>query len=140
MFDSTGETKNLIEADPLNGARVEAAKKNEFPFIASLQSKVPHNDNGDKHFCTGTLITMEDVITAAHCTDDVTPDEIQVLLGNIYVNSSNPIFNVTWMLTYDQWVDHFQVSKKYQGNDVAILRVNVKYIFQEVLLISNVFF
>lgn len=66
---------------------------------------------------------MKDVITAAHCIEGSTPDEIQVLLRVINVTSSEPMFNVTWMLSYDQWAHRFRVPKQYYENDVAILRV-----------------
>lgn len=50
------------------------AKKGEFPFIVSLQTK--------SHFCGGSLIASNVVLTAAHCIKDTYPiEEIRVKAG-----------------------------------------------------------
>lgn len=65
-------------------------------------------------------------MTAGHCSITRTAAEkIQVLLGVVNVNSNYSKYNVSWMVTYDQWAHNFGLPKKFQINDIGIVRVRL---------------
>lgn len=118
---------NIIDASPIIGEKVvQVATRDKFPFIASLQTRVPYNRMGDKHFCTGSLITYRDVLTAAHCIEDLQPGVFQVVLGIIDLESNYSRYDVSWMVTYDEWADFFHLRRNFELDDIAILRVSVQ--------------
>lgn len=52
------------------------ATKGEFPFMVSLQ-----NASNRRHFCGGSLISPEWVLTAAHCARATTEAKLKVVIG-----------------------------------------------------------
>jgi trypsin len=66
--------QNLILAQQTFIVGGDDARIGEFPFQVSIQYK-----NGD-HFCGGTLIRTNWVLTAAHCLD-ISKERIEVLVG-----------------------------------------------------------
>jgi secreted trypsin-like serine protease len=56
------------------------AKAGKWPFVVALvQADQP--DNFTAQFCAGTLIDESWVVTAAHCVEDATVDDLEVLVG-----------------------------------------------------------
>ncbi|XP_069818490.1 myeloblastin-like [Dendropsophus ebraccatus] len=50
------------------------AVPNSHPYIASLQLR-------RQHFCGGSLIAQQFLMTAAHCLSDINPNQVTVVLG-----------------------------------------------------------
>lgn len=125
MVSFTGELVNLISATPLYGEKIKVVSTQEFSFVASLQKREHHVHNEYEHFCTGSLISVRDVLTSEHCIIDEQPSDIRVVFRAINSNSDNPTFNVEWMMTYYQWAYEFGMTNKFDENDVAILRVRL---------------
>jgi len=53
------------------------AKEGLYPFIVSLRT-----GSGNSHFCGGTIIQKEFILTAAHCVEEATPDDVRVGAGD----------------------------------------------------------
>ncbi|XP_011863895.1 PREDICTED: polyserase-2-like [Vollenhovia emeryi] len=104
----------LFDPRIVNG---EDAKVGEFPYQVSLQRK----DNGH-HFCGGSILNDDYVITASHCVSSKTADEIKVIAGTIDRNdpkSKHDVAKIIMHKDYDRansWI-----------NDIALLRVKTPF-------------
>jgi trypsin len=54
-----------------------AAALGEFPFIVSVQT------SSGSHFCGGTLLNANTVLTAAHCAEDQVASRLRIRAGTI---------------------------------------------------------
>ncbi|KAF2998588.1 hypothetical protein E8E13_006548 [Curvularia kusanoi] len=65
-----------------------AATAGEFPFIVSLQKS-------GSHFCGGTLVNANTVVTAAHCTQGQTASQLSVRAGSLNRSSGGTLVKVS---------------------------------------------
>jgi secreted trypsin-like serine protease len=87
-----------------------------YPWQVSIGVKgIPHNVG---HFCGGSLIAPQWVITAAHCVDGGTSaDNIDVLLETNYLSKGGVVIAVEKILVHEQW------NPETFDHDVALLRL-----------------
>ncbi|XP_043515642.1 chymotrypsin-2-like [Frieseomelitta varia] len=112
----------LSRYDPriVNG---ENAKEGEIPYQVSLQNK-----DSSFHFCGGSVLNENYVITAAHCTVGKTPGSIKVVAGTINLTklgSEHPVTNIIIHENYnaaDSW-----------RNDISLLKVSKKFVKSNVI-------
>ncbi|KAF3039650.1 hypothetical protein E8E11_000942 [Didymella keratinophila] len=86
------------------------ANAGDFPFIVSLQKS-------GSHFCGGSLINANTVITAAHCTVGQTASTLTVRAGSLNRNSGGTLVKVSSIKA------HPSFSSSTLTNDVAIWKL-----------------
>ena len=89
------------------------ADSEDNPFQVGLLTK-SIADNFQAQFCGGTLIKPNIVVTAAHCSDFITADQVQVLTGTRRLDGSGDRHDVSRIAIHPDW-NEFTFD-----NDVAV--------------------
>lgn len=97
----------------------QEATPGEWPWQVALVRK--GTDLYNNQFCGGTIITADWVVTAAHCVDDVTPNQVDVVAG--VHDLSNPGANFQ-RRTLAQIVVHPGWNTANGDNDIALLKLS----------------
>ncbi|XP_073708658.1 serine protease 27-like [Garra rufa] len=114
---------NVCGQAPLNSRIVGGvdAAEGSWPWQVSL-----HSTNYGGHFCGGSLISSEWVLTAAHCLPGVTAPSLRVYLGRRIqqgINSHEVSRNVTKI------IKHLAYDSNTNNNDIAVLRLSAPVTF-----------
>jgi len=88
------------------------AKEGLYPFIVSLRT-----GTGNSHFCGGTIIREDFILTAAHCVEGATPADVRVGAGD-NTRSRQTIHTVSAVYVHPQF-DYYNIDY-----DVAVLKLS----------------
>jgi len=89
------------------------AAQGEFPFIVSIQRV-----SGGSHFCGGSLLNANTVLTAAHCAVGQTASALQIRAGSNSRTSGGTVARVSSIKVNPSY------SAGTYNNDVAILKLS----------------
>ncbi|CAG0883219.1 unnamed protein product [Cyprideis torosa] len=88
----------------------DATTIENYPYIVSLRT------SGNFHFCAGSILNTDWIVTAAHCVVGNRPSEQVVVAGSTYIGQGNrlEVAQVKW---------HEDYSSSTFENDIALLRL-----------------
>jgi len=110
---------------PEKGTKVvggELARLGEHPWIVSLA--LDGYPAGAAHFCGGSLINENWVLTAAHCVEDMAAGSIRLHAGSNDLQKGGQLRNVTRIVIHEDWDD------RTNENDIALLQVTSPFDFE----------
>ncbi|XP_037711156.1 trypsin-like [Drosophila subpulchrella] len=90
----------------------EDAEIENFPYQVSIQT------TKGSHFCGGSLIDSETILTAAHCMQTYAASELQVRLGSKSRSSGGEVVSVRAFKFHEGY------NSKLMVNDVAIMKLS----------------
>lgn len=92
-----------------------------FPYQVSLATF--ENDSGEistSHFCGGSVISVDWVLTAAHCVTRKHPDDILVRVGTSTLDEGGSLHEVTKIILHANYNENID-----ETNDIALLKVRI---------------
>ncbi|KAL6257052.1 hypothetical protein P5V15_011987 [Pogonomyrmex californicus] len=99
------------------------ARRGEFPFQVSLQDiKTEH------HFCGGSIINQNYVLTAAHCLTEKDIKEISVNVGTTDLTKPHSIYLVASSYIHEE----YNASNSWI-NDIALLKLKTPFVFSSLV-------
>lgn len=116
----------FAQEEPADGGTVEPQVVGGDPvpdgknrFVASIQDITSGNSAYRRHFCGGTLIDRDSVLTAAHCVETRTAAQLRVIVGRTKLDSSQgQVRSVRSIARHPRYVP--EVSRRY---DAAVLNL-----------------
>ncbi len=109
----TLEINSSIKEPTIVGGK--EVKPHSYPFMVSVQYK-----DTSKHFCGGALISPKTVVTAAHCTEGKSANNLKVLVGGHNLKNKKgheQEINVSEIIMHDDF------NSLTFENDIAVLHL-----------------
>lgn len=113
----------ILNAEPMRGHNIYAAK---IQFVASLAAKRDDSVLDRDHFCSGSLIAKDLVLTSAHCLNDGYHKKFDIVFGAGDLRGATPKYDVRSWITFEDWAVLKGPSiNNLQFKDIAIIKVTV---------------
>lgn len=105
------------------------AGKNSWPWMVSLRIFYRNSNSFSGHFCGGSLIDAQTVLTAAHCVvDHELKNDIAVVIGINSIKEPLTTFNTFFV---SKIISHQNYNASLIKNDVALIRLSKPVPFSE---------
>ncbi|XP_067010914.2 chymotrypsin-2 [Anabrus simplex] len=108
VASSLGAPQLDIGSRVING---ENASPGEIPYIVSLR-------RGNSHFCGGSILNANWVITAAHCVVSTSASSVTVVTGTTTLNAGGNKYSVSRIINHSG----YSAAASWR-NDIALLKV-----------------
>jgi len=116
FFDFWDDSDNGGNGEENSGKTVATAGAQ--PWMVALVDRGVANAY-DGQFCGGSLINTQWVLTAAHCLEDTSAQEVDAIIGRFQLSSSNGE-----RIHVDQIIIHPQYDAELTENDIALLHLS----------------
>ncbi|XP_015608816.1 trypsin-1 [Cephus cinctus] len=98
-----------------------------YPYVVSLQYNSTFFGYEVAHFCTGTIVNQNWVVTAAECALLLEPENLIVRAGSSYYNESGIVYTVENVTTHE---DFDAVDLNY---DIGLIKIRGSFQFSDVI-------
>ena len=101
----------------------EDAKPGEIPFQVSLQLK-----GSNRHFCGGSVLNANYVLTASHCVAGQSPSTIEVVAGTVDLTTRPSVHQVVKITMHEQ----YNPTSSWK-NDIALIKVKTPFVVSKLI-------
>lgn len=102
---------------------VHRVKPDEFPFLASLSYKDERLTLEQNQFCTGTLVSLQHILTSAKCAVKLGYDLSEILIGSPSLRLCKK-YQWESRTFYADWATRNNRSIDPANDDIAVVKVN----------------
>ncbi|XP_047500656.1 trypsin-1-like [Penaeus chinensis] len=110
------------KSEPLRGRIIngEETEKHQYPWMVALLYK-------KKSFCGASIISDRVVLTAAHCTDGMTPEALKVKIGDHDLTQKD--VSREWVASVRKIIQHDGYDSITMNNDISLVFLTSKLTF-----------
>lgn len=106
------------------------AKEGAWPWMVALV--YAGRDSHKGQFCGGALIDEQWIVTAAHCTEGLAPEEMEVVL-----NTNNLADNSGERFTVNRIIEHENYNPYTNDSDIALLHLTEEAVYETIPLVQS---
>ncbi|XP_019765267.2 trypsin-1 [Dendroctonus ponderosae] len=123
--DDYGDQNNItgcgLSAEGRTMNSKQSSRVQEWPWLAAFYHPEDYEQRSEQQFCGGAVITDNHILSAAHCFQGESPQNIKVRLGEYDFSKSNE----TRFRDYDvaEIINHENFDYSTYENDIAIVRL-----------------
>ncbi|XP_076048282.1 uncharacterized protein LOC143029510 [Oratosquilla oratoria] len=123
-----GEGEKIKSFRIVNG---EEAKSNAFPWMVSIMYS-----SYELHFCGGTVICDQYILSAAHCTDGLEAKSLSVRLADHNLDQND--ITSAFTIGVDKVIQHKSYNPDTTDTDIALLKLKKKIVFSKTPNVSPI--